>query len=391
MFRSPWLRLICFQVTCTVLLFSLPLRAQDRAKPSIVGNGSTKEWKFVVSGDSRNCGDAVMPMIAQGAAVEHATFYWHLGDLRAIYQPDEDMGGFDPSWHTPVPKLSRDAYLESAWRDFREKQVKPFKDKNIPFFIGIGNHETIPPMARRKFRDAFQDLLDIDPLREQRELDKQQEIQTYYHWVRDGIDFIYLDNASDEEFDPEQMKWIMAQIERDRTDRSIRTIVVGMHKALPGGYSDFHSMSETQLGLQTGRCVYHKLLDLRSDSKKPVYILASHSHFFMHDMYDTPYWRNVGVLPGWIVGTAGAVRYRVPADTPAGSAKTDVYGYLVGTVNADGQPGKIRFDFHEIPKPDSAALDDATLDKDLVNFCFNSNKQMSASVNQPPPPATDCQ
>ena len=290
-----------------------------------------------------------------------------------------------------MPKLGRDAYLESAWRDFREKQVKPFKDKNIPFFIGIGNHETIPPMARRKFRDAFQDLLDIDPLREQRELDKQQEIQTYYHWVRDGIDFIYLDNASDEEFDPEQMKWIMAQIERDRADRSIRTIVVGMHKALPGGYSDFHSMSETQLGLQTGRCVYHKLLDLRSDSKKPVYILASHSHFFMHDMYDTPYWRNVGVLPGWIVGTAGAVRYRVPADTPAGSAKTDVYGYLVGTVNADGQPGKIRFDFHEIPKPDSAALDDATSDKDLLNFCFNSNKQMSASVNQPPPPATDCQ
>jgi len=51
----------------------------------------------------------------------------------------------------------------------------------------------------------------------------------------------------------------------------------------------------------------------------------------MHDMYDTPYWRSVGVLPGWIVGTAGAVRSRVPADTPEGSAKTDVYGYLVGT------------------------------------------------------------
>ena len=105
MFRSPWLRLICFQVTCTVLLFSLPLRAQDGAKPSLAGNGSTKEWKFVVSGDSRNCGDAVMPMIAQGAAVEHATFYWHLGDLRAIYQPDEDMGGFDPSRILPCPSL----------------------------------------------------------------------------------------------------------------------------------------------------------------------------------------------------------------------------------------------------------------------------------------------
>jgi hypothetical protein len=63
----------------------------------------------------------------------------------------------------------------------------------------------------------------------------------------------------------------------------------------------------------------------------------------------------------------------------------------VGTVNADGQPGKIRFDFHEIPKPDSATLTGSSSDKDLINYCFDSNKQMSPSVNQPPSPATDCQ
>ena len=69
------------------------------------------------------------------------------------------------------------------------------------------------------------------------------------HWVQDVVDFIYLDNASDEEFDPDQMKWITARIEHDQTDPNVRTIVLGMHKALPGGYSDFHSMSETPIGL----------------------------------------------------------------------------------------------------------------------------------------------
>src|SRR2546430_12720908 len=48
------------------------------------------QWTFAVSGDSRNCGDVVMPSIAAAAANNHAAFYWHLGDLRAIYGVDED-------------------------------------------------------------------------------------------------------------------------------------------------------------------------------------------------------------------------------------------------------------------------------------------------------------
>ena len=48
-------------------------------------------WKFAISGDSRNCGDIVMPAIAQGVLQSGAEFYWHLGDFRAIYTFDEDM------------------------------------------------------------------------------------------------------------------------------------------------------------------------------------------------------------------------------------------------------------------------------------------------------------
>jgi hypothetical protein len=33
-------------------------------------------WRFAVSGDSRNCGDVVMPEIARGAAKDGAKFYW---------------------------------------------------------------------------------------------------------------------------------------------------------------------------------------------------------------------------------------------------------------------------------------------------------------------------
>src|SRR6266850_5250398 len=49
-------------------------------------------WRFVVSGDSRNCGDVVMPAIAaHSSEMYKPTFYWHLGDLRAVYKIDEDM------------------------------------------------------------------------------------------------------------------------------------------------------------------------------------------------------------------------------------------------------------------------------------------------------------
>jgi hypothetical protein len=349
--------------------------------------GSSKEWKFVVAGDSRNCGDVIMPMIAEAAAAEHPAFYWHLGDLRATTGPDEDMGKFDAKTHALVP-MGLAAYHDLEWKDFQQKQVAAFDKQGIPFYLGIGNHETAPPKSREEFLKVFHDLLNIGPLKKQREQDKEDTPETYYHWIKDGIDFIYLDNATGEQFDAAQMKWIKTRLDHDQNDPSIRTVVLGMHKGLPGSYTDFHSMSETPAGVQSGRCVYRKLLELQKQASKQVYVLASHSHFYMENIYDTPYWKKEGVLPGWIIGTAGAVRYRVPAGVPAGTAKTDVYGYLVGTVNADGQPGAIRFEFREISKP---AGDQVNAKKDLINFCFDQNRSMEPTVNPAPPPETSCE
>src|ERR1700736_4921367 len=80
-------------------------------------------WKFAVSGDSRNCGDIVMPAIASGVRNSGAEFYWHLGDFRAIYTFDEDLVppaklGLPPR---QVP-LNVSTYLSSAWPDFIARQ-----------------------------------------------------------------------------------------------------------------------------------------------------------------------------------------------------------------------------------------------------------------------------
>ena len=63
-------------------LVAILARAQNQPAPGT--------WKFAISGDSRNCGDIVMPAIAESVLKEGASFYWHLGDYRAIYIFDED-------------------------------------------------------------------------------------------------------------------------------------------------------------------------------------------------------------------------------------------------------------------------------------------------------------
>src|SRR6266436_6678616 len=114
-------------------------------QPAFAQQNTRAPWNFLVSGDSRNCGDVVMPGIAETARKNEAAFYWHLGDLRAIYSFDEDIQ-HQPE-HIAKP-LSITDYESSAWPDFIDSQIAPFG--SIPFFVGIGNHETIPPLKTRE-------------------------------------------------------------------------------------------------------------------------------------------------------------------------------------------------------------------------------------------------
>ncbi len=336
---------------------------------------AAQTWYFAVSGDSRNCGDVVMPAIAADALKHNVAFYWHLGDLRKISGPDQDFVQERAVAGKPTDLAT---YEKEAWDDFIENQVKPWGD--VPFFLGIGNHETTAPKSREAFVQHFHEYLDRPELKEQRLKDNPKATQprTYFHWMHDGIDFIYLDNATTDQLDAAQMKWIEGVLERDRKDDAIHTLVVGMHEALPESISANHSMNEYPSGVETGRRVYAMLLKMQNDGHKMVYVLASHSHFFMDGTFNTAYWKmNGGVLPGWIVGTAGAERYPLPpAAGDAKEAKTNVYGYMVATVNPEGEPaGTIKFKFEEL-KEDAIPADVVQrFTRPFVHECFVGNRR----------------
>src|SRR5262249_21813631 len=163
-------------------------------------------WRFIVSGDSRNCGDVVVPAIAADSLAKfQPSFYWHLGDLRAIRRIDEDMAGAAQQSGLP---LSCQSYLEQAWPDFIHHQIAPFG--STPFYLGIGNHEVTPPKNNPpgQFTAQFKDWLLAPAIQAQRLKDKDCDTppagpsktsqqtatseclvlpRTYYHWIQGGV------------------------------------------------------------------------------------------------------------------------------------------------------------------------------------------------------------
>ncbi len=366
------------QLTWAALLISslgtspISSRAQAVANtPAQAAKANAPTWTFAVSGDSRNCGDVVMPAIAQGVKQSGAAFYWHLGDLRWITDVDQDIRHQPEYVSKPLTKAE---YLDMAWNDFIQNQIVPFG--KVPFYLGIGNHETVPPKDHAAFLAQFSSQLDLPNLRAQRLLDDPTGLQpkTYYHWIEHGVDFINLDNATQYQFDADQLSWFEKVLRSDSADARISTIVVGMHEALPESISKDHSMDQSKGGTETGLRVYADLLNAQNVDGKRVYALASHSHYFMNGTFNTDYWRNHGgILAGWIVGTAGAMRYALPPE--AGAAKealTNVYGFLAGTVD---RKGLIRFVFHPLDEADVPAAISARYTPEFVHWCFAQNSQ----------------
>ncbi len=349
-----------------LMLLTCVVSAQQTGKRTNGAHNSSQTWSFAVSGDSRNCGDVIMPAIASKVRADHASFYWHLGDFRAIYDFDQDY----KQTHANASILT---YEKTAWQDFIDQQLVPFGD--VPLYLSLGNHETIPPKTRIEAIQQFADWFDAADIKAQRLKDSPADhlLRAYYHWTRNGVDFITLDNASEEQFDQAQMDWLIGVLDRDSHDPGVLTVVVGMHEALPDSLSAGHSMNESPQGTISGRRAYQKLLDFRRNAHKNVYLLASHSHFFMSNVYNTACRRThpETVLPGWIVGTAGAVRYRLPSDiNGADEAKTDVYGYLLGVVSADGS---IEFQFKPLNEPDVPASVRQRYTDGFVKTCFMEN------------------
>jgi hypothetical protein len=366
--RDRILRLcaVAFVAAAVAMAAAAPVGAGRLQRAS----GARPEWRFAVSGDSRNCGDVVMPAIARRVIEAGPAFYWHLGDFRAIYTFDEDIQG--ERQHAGLPPLTISEYESLAWDDFIANQVGPFG--SLPVFLGIGNHELIPPKTRDDYLTAFADWLGTPAIRGQRLADDPADhgLEAYYHWIDRGVDFIALDNGSLDQFDAVQMAWLRAVLARDVANRSITTIVVGSHRALPDSLSAGHSMNESPAGEQSGRLAYAALLEAHTKGGKQVYLIASHSHLFMQNVFDTERLRaNGGVLPGWIVGTGGALRYPLPTGVkPGPGARTNVYGYLLATVVADG---RITFEFRQVAEQDVPERVVNRYGADTVRWCFEQN------------------
>ena len=361
-----------------------------------LGGAEQGQWMFAVSGDSRNCGDVVMPAIAASVLSHNPAFYWHLGDFRKIYAVDEDMKQ-QPRYR--ASGLSDAEYQEHAWEDFLRSQIDPFGDLRV--YLGIGNHElnnfsqtnpdapantvgranTATPTrrwTRGEYLHEFDKWMTWPNLAAQRAKDNPGDLKprTYYHWVERGVDFINLDNASSEQFDEEQMRWLGKVIDRDRVDPAVKALVLGMHAALPGSISADHSMEQSSAGMQSGRLLYSDLLALHYETHKPVYLLASHSHFYMAGIFRTEYWRlHGGVLPGWIVGTAGAQRYAL-AGTRGDALESleNTYGYLLGTVSAGAE---ITFAFQKIEEKDVPKGVSEMYTGGFVHTCFDDNTRVA--------------
>jgi Calcineurin-like phosphoesterase len=333
-------------------------------------------WTFAVSGDSRNCGDLVMPAIAAGVQAHRAAFYWHLGDFRLGSDVDQDMS-HEESYRKHRISISR--YEGSNWKDFIQNQLLPFG--KTPVFLVIGNHE-LRFKTEEDYLIEFATWLNMPIIREQRIEDRLADygLRTYYHWKIGCVDFFSLDNAAADQFDQKQMRWFESVLKRDEADPAVHTIVLGMHRALPHGVAP-HSMDESILGIASGSQAYEDLLEAEQQAHKHVYVIGGHLHAYVANVYNTDYWKSHGgALPGWIIGTAGASSASLSKNSPGASeAITNVYGYIVGTVNpAGGSEGTISFRFYQVKESD---VPPAVVDKftpGLVNWCFEENHKGGA-------------
>lgn len=353
----------------------------------LAGAAPSGSWFFAVSGDSRDCGDVVMPRlaseIAERSETARAEFYLHLGDFRRTSDYDCDVAmrlvpTFDcKDRQHEAGAMARDAmgsYLDTEWDDFLERQVKPF---GVPVFLTPGNHELYAQRTRDEYRAKFRRQLTQEPIHGQRLKDRGNGVggvegDTYYRFPMHGVDFLVLDNA-DGAFSKDEMTWVGRVLAADAKDDAVTTIVVGMHQALPFSKERWHAMETTCAGFCSGNHVYDLLVrasrGLLGGKPKRVYLFASHSHTYIPDAWDTPE-RAGQVLTGWIVGTAGAEQYKSPP----------TYGYLEVEVKPDGE---LVPRFREVKRATRGAAHESPA---LLDFCFERNVEASSH----PQPLADC-
>jgi hypothetical protein len=352
-------------VLAAALAAATPPPQPTPAPPAPPAATSPAAWRFAVSGDSRDCGDCVVPKIAASLAGLSKTppleFYWHLGDFRNGRIVDRDF---------LVLNDGDEDYHRRAWDDFLTRQIAPL-EKVTKVFLGIGNHELIYPWwGHEEYREKFGRFLMQEPIQTQRVRDRTAGLvldrhHVDYHFPMNGVDFVYLDNSDSYAFTPsylvhpaftdEQLVWLRGVLKEDLEDDTIKAVVVGMHAALPSSTGSAHAMDDTCHGRASGGQVYEMLWEL--SQKKHVYVLASHAHDFEEDVFAKA--DGGKVLPGWIIGTAGAVQRRTPIR----------YGYVLFEVAEDRS---MTAKFVEVNKDDPPVAS-TRAEREIRDWCWSKN------------------
>lgn len=366
------------------LLATLGFSIGDASSPPRSNDG---RWSFTVAGASSDCGHLVMPAIAAAARADHARFHWHLGDMRRATKPDIDFM-YEHRFQTPTTTPTPVDYADLALSDVVEHQVEPFAD--LPLYVTLGGRDDVRPLSRLQYRVALRALLDRPEILAQRQADGEPPRgvtglpPTYYHWRHGNVDFISLDSTAQGGFESTQLTWLDAVLRRDLVDPAVRTVVVGSFAALPYSRAEAGSLCATKTSVRSGEHVYEALARLTKAGKR-VYLLSANAHRYQEDIYDTDHWRNPEqggiVLPGFIVGTAGAQQEPQPDDSAGAQAAARGYGYLRGEVAPDGE---IRFSFRPLTAPELAAIESSDFESGLVMYCTEKNIAPAAD----PSPAT---
>jgi hypothetical protein len=109
-----------------------------------------------------------------------------------------------------------------------------------------------------------------------------------------------------------------------------------------------------------------------------VYVLSSHSHFYVPTPTtpSTGAMRQTGavVLPGWVIGTAGAERYALPAKAKLRRRRARARLRLPHRFGG-ARDGQIAFAFHELGAAELQAVRSPDYEAEDVAFCVDLNPE----------------
>lgn len=351
-----------------VAIAVLGLCAPAQGKPA-----GDAPWVFTAAGASADCGSAVMPAIAAASRAQHAAFHWHLGGFRHGSKVDKDAL-FLRVMQTPggVPGILD--YAGVAQGDVREHQIKLFAGERI--YTTFGAPEEERPLTKYQFQITLREQFEYPELVAQRAADGDRLANghglspPYYHWRERNVEFISIDTSSERWPEPAQQRWIERVVTRAIVDERIRTVVVATHEPLP------HSRAlevdcPPRAVVERREGLYQTFARVAAAGKR-IYLLSASQHYFLNDLYATPYWQSAEhgavVLPGVMVGTAGAERMLAPGSPP--DAAPGDYGYLRAEVAADGE---IRFAFVPLTRAELENAPGSDFEPGLGKACSEGN------------------